>query len=171
MYAGSGWRQDVFALNYQPIGLLRTPFKSISEMPIQPAGAHGVIGHIELLPDLVEGLQDLDGFSHFIVLYHFHQVTDVRLTVIPFLDTIPRGLFSTRAPSRPNPIGLSVLRLLTIAGTTLEVEGVDMLDKTPLLDIKPYVPDFDQPHGPIQTGWMKDVSSRAPLTRSDNRFK
>ena len=171
MHAGVGRRQDVFALNYQPIGLLRTPFKNIAEMPIQPAGARGTVGSIELRTDLVEGLRDLDGFSHIIVLYHFHRTANIALTVTPFLDAQPHGLFATRAPSRPNPLGLSVLRLLKIDGATLEVEGVDMLDETPVIDIKPYVPIFDHPSGQIKTGWLENTATQAYEARSDERFK
>ncbi len=158
-------------MNCQPIGLLRTPFKNIAKMPIQPAGARGVVGHIEMRPDLAEGLQDLDGFSHIIVVYHFHRTAEVALTVTPFLDAQPHGIFATRAPSRPNPLGLSVLRLLMIDGATLEVEGVDMLDETPVIDIKPYVPIFDQPSGQITTGWLETTALQAHAARSDERFK
>lgn len=158
-------------MNCHPIGFLRTPFKKITDMPIQPAGAGGMAGLIELCPDLVDGLQDLDGFSHLIVLYHFHRTAGVRLTVTPFLDDQEHGVFATRAPSRPNPIGLSILRLERVVGTTLEVSDVDMLDESPVLDIKPYVPAFDQPSGNIQTGWLNATASRIAKARSDERFE
>jgi tRNA-Thr(GGU) m(6)t(6)A37 methyltransferase TsaA len=158
-------------VNYQPIGLLRTPFKPTTEMPIQPTGARGVPGHIELRPELAEGLNDLTGFSHIIVLYHFHRSCKVRLAVTPFLDEYPHGVFATRAPSRPNSIGLSVLRLNGIDGVILEVEDVDMLDETPLLDIKPYVPEFDRPCGVIETGWLKTSGMMVDKVTSDDRFK
>lgn len=153
-----------------PIGVIRTPFVIISDMPIQPSGAAGVGGTIELDPELAEGLQDLDGFSHIIVLYQFHQVKRRDLTVTPFLDPRPRGLFATRAPTRPNPIGLSVLKLIGIAGHRLAVENVDMLDGTPLLDIKPYVPAFDRPAEPVRSGWLAQSGERAITLRSDQRF-
>ncbi len=153
-----------------PIGTIHTPFSKIADMPVQPSGARGVAGRIELLPELAEGLKDLDGFSHIIVLYHFHQVTRANLTVTPFLDPEPRGVFATRAPTRPNPVGLSVLSLKRINGTSLEVENVDMLDGTPLLDIKPYVPEFDQ-RADVRTGWLEKARGRSLTARSDRRFE
>ena len=140
-------------------------------MPVQPCAARGVIGRIELRADLAAGLDYLHGFSHLIVLYHFHNQSDVRLTVTPFLDDREHGLFATRAPCRPNPIGLSVLRLQKVDGTTLEVMDVDMLDGTPLLDIKPYVPAFDQPQGDIRTGWLMTSVPGLLTARSDESFK
>jgi tRNA-Thr(GGU) m(6)t(6)A37 methyltransferase TsaA len=157
-------------MRFREIGFLRTPFTDLSGMPIQPAAAHGVAGALELSEDLAEGLLDLDGFSHIYVLYCFHEVTDVRLTVIPFLDSAKHGVFATRAPTRPNPIGLSLLRIRGIKGTTIEVEDVDMLDGTPVLDIKPYVPSFDTPQGMINTGWLDEASERISGARSDSRF-
>ena len=153
-----------------PIGTIHTPYKQIADMPVQPSGARGVAGRIELLPEFAEGLNDLDGFSHIIVLYHFHQVTRTSLTVTPFLDPQPRGVFATRAPTRPNPIGLSVLALKKISGTTLEVENVDMLDGTPLLDIKPYVPEFDQ-RTEVRIGWLENARGCSLTARSDRRFE
>jgi len=152
------------------IGTIYTPFKEIADMPVQPSGARGIPGRIELRPEFVEGLQDLDGFSHIIVLYHFHRVSRSALTVVPFLDPHPRGVFATRAPTRPNPIGLSVLALKRIDGGTLMVENVDILDGTPLLDIKPYVPEFDS-ETDIRTGWLEQRSGRSLVARSDNRFE
>lgn len=152
------------------IGVLRTPYKQLSDMPIQPAGAQGVYGQIELNPELIDGLKDLDGFSHVIVLYSFHQTSETQLQVVPFLDDRPHGVFATRAPCRPNPIGLSLLRLHKINRNVIELEGVDMLDNTPLLDIKPYVPDFDMPNGHIRSGWLRDAETNAREARSDQRF-
>lgn len=153
-----------------PIGTIHTPFRQIADMPVQPSGAQGVAGRIELRPELAEGLKDLAGFSHIIVLYHFHQVSRVSLTVTPFLDPQPRGVFATRAPVRPNPIGLSVLTLKAIHGSTLEVENVDMLDGTPLLDIKPYVPEFDQ-RTEVRLGWLQQAGGQSLTARSDRRFE
>lgn len=157
-------------MEFRPIGVIRSPFKTPEEMPVQPAGAVGVSASIELDPELAEGLADLDGFSHIIVLYHFHRAAPVRLTVTPFLDPAPRGVFATRAPTRPNPIGLSILKLTRIEGTVLTVEGVDILDGTPLLDIKPYVPQFDRPDGKIRTGWLETSTGSVKSARADNRF-
>ncbi len=139
-------------------------------MPIQPSGAAGVRGSVEILPELVEGLRDLDGFSHIILLYHFHQVQEFKLTVLPFLDSQPRGVFATRAPVRPNPIGLSIVRLLSVEGNILHVENVDILDGTPVLDIKPYVPAFDRPPAD-RVGWLEQARDKVQSKRSDSRFR
>ncbi len=157
------------SISYEPIGVIRTPFVEPKNMPIQPAGAQGVKGSVEIRSGLEEGLQDLAGFSHVFLLYHFDRVSETRLTVVPFLDSQPRGVFSTRAPVRPNSIGLSVVRLVGIDGLTLHVENVDMLDGTPLLDIKPYVPDFDV-HPADRVGWLAEAAKRVDDQRSDGRF-
>src|SRR5262245_54506602 len=128
---------------YSPIGIIRTPFTDVVGMPIQAAAAVGQRGRIELRPDLAERLADIHGFSHLILGHHLHEVKTARLTVTPFLDDRPHGVFATRSPARPNAIGVSTVRLVAIEGTTLSIEDVDMLDGTPLLDIKPYVPAFD----------------------------
>lgn len=152
------------------IGTIYSPFKQIEDMPIQPSGANGTIGQLVLRPELVEGLADLEEFSHIIVLYHFHRATKTRLTVTPFLDSKPHGVFATRAPTRPNHIGLSVVRLKNIWGNIIEVEDIDILNDTPLLDIKPYVPQFDQPADEVQTGWIQKNRNGVQKTRSDKRF-
>lgn len=156
-------------IEYQPIGVIHSPFKELEGMPIQPAGASGIKGTIEVFPDYKMGLKDLDGFSHIILLYHFHRSTGFKLRVIPFMDTKKRGVFATRAPRRPNPIGLSVVRLVSIEGTILQVEDVDILDGTPLLDIKPYVPEFDEPMS-VRTGWLEEVRKTVSKRKSDKRF-
>lgn len=154
---------------YHPIGVIHSPFTSIENMPIQPTAAVGICGTVEVSADLVDGLQDLDGFSHIILLYHFHRAAKARLTVTPFLDTESRGVFATRASSRPNPIGLSVVRLLSVEGNTLYIENVDVVDGTPLLDVKPYVPKFDHYEG-VQVGWLASARKNIEETRADNRF-
>lgn len=156
-------------IEYCPIGVVKTPFTTISNMPIQSSRAQGVRGEVLMEDEFAEGLRDLDGFSHIILLYHFHRVKDSRLVVTPFLDTQPRGVFSTRAPTRPNPVGLSVVKLLGIDGNVLEIENVDILDGTPLLDIKPYIPDFDA-RDAQRLGWFGDVGAKAEDVRSDERF-
>jgi tRNA-Thr(GGU) m(6)t(6)A37 methyltransferase TsaA len=156
-------------IEYHPIGVVRSPFKQIEGMPIQPAGAGSVRGRVEIFPEYAEGLRDLDGFSHVILLYHFHRVKDWNPIVTPFMDSQPRGLFSTRAPKRPNPIGLSVVRLLRIDGTVLHIASVDILDGTPVLDIKPYVPQFDQ-YPVDRIGWLEQSGSRVQEKKSDRRF-
>ncbi len=154
---------------YTPIGVIQTPFTDLEGMPVQPSAAKAAKGRIVVEPDYAEGLRDLDGFSHIILLYHFHRATGYRLTVTPFLDTVARGLFATRAPRRPNPIGLSVVRLEGIDGSTLTVHGVDMLNGTPLLDIKPWVPAFDM-RSNARSGWLEEKQGRADTATSDRRF-
>lgn len=157
-------------MTYQPIGVVHSPFEDIEDMPIQPTAADGILGTVEVFAEYAAGLKDLEGFSHIILLYHFHRVTQSKLTVVPFLDREPRGVFATRAPSRPNPIGLSIVRLLSIEGNVLQIENVDVLDGTPLLDIKPYVPKFDH-HGAAQTGWLAMARENVKEKKSDDRFR
>ncbi len=154
----------------EPIGVIHTPFRKLEGMPIQPAGASGVLGTVEVFEPYEAGLKDLDGFSHLFLLYHFHRSSGFSLQVIPFMDTRLRGLFSTRAPRRPNALGLSVVRLLAVEGRTLRIENVDILDGTPLLDIKPYVPEFDEQAG-VRTGWLEKAGKKVSEKTSDGRFK
>ncbi|MGA1843668.1 MAG: tRNA (N6-threonylcarbamoyladenosine(37)-N6)-methyltransferase TrmO [bacterium] len=159
-------------IHYVPIGIIHSPFTEIKGMPIQPSGAAGVKGTVEMKPEFVEGLKDLDGFSHIILIYHFHQSKGYALHVIPFLDTVSHGVFATRAPKRPNPVGLSVVRLIGIDGGIIHIEDVDIVDNTPLLDIKPYVPAFDAPAVDVQrTGWLSQAHKRLGHTKSDARFR
>ena len=154
---------------FTPIGVIRTPFKSLDDMPIQPTGAKDVLGEILIHDEYVEGLQDLDGFSHIHLLYHFHMNSEYAMKVTPFMDTVPRGLFSTRAPRRPNMIGLSVVRLESVEGNILHIRGIDVLDGTPLLDIKPYVSKFDAAPAD-RFGWLDENADKAETLRSDKRF-
>jgi tRNA-Thr(GGU) m(6)t(6)A37 methyltransferase TsaA len=156
-------------ITYQPIGIIRSPFKTTEGMPIQPSGAKSIKGEVEIYPKFIEGLKDLDGFSHIILIYHFHKVTGSKLTVIPFLDSKPRGVFSTRAPVRPNHIGFSIVKLLKIENNFLHIENIDILDKTPLLDIKPYVPEFDISEVK-SVGWLERVKKQVKNQKSDKRF-
>ena len=156
-------------INYQPIGRIRSPHKEPQGTPIQPTAAEGVEGEIEVLPEYVEGLTDLDGFSHLILLYHFHLMKKVTLTATPFMEDKEHGIFAIRAPSRPNPIGLSIVRLLRIEGNILYITDVDIVDNTPLLDIKPYVPDFDKREG-VQFGWLEKHIEKLPEKKDDGRF-
>ncbi|MFH7325695.1 tRNA (N6-threonylcarbamoyladenosine(37)-N6)-methyltransferase TrmO [Desulfurivibrio sp. C05AmB] len=156
-------------ITMQPIGIIHTPFRQLAEMPIQPAGAVGVQGTVEIFEPFWAGLKDLDGFSHIILLYLFHGSQGFSLEVVPFLDTQPRGLFATRAPRRPNPIGLSTVRLDRIENGNLQVRNVDILDKTPLLDIKPYVPEFDA-QTEVRSGWLEQARKTVARRKSDNRF-
>lgn len=157
-------------IEYRPIGKIHSPFTRIEGMPIQPAGAAFVRGSVEVFPEYAQGLKDLEGFSHVILLYHFHQVTEAKLIVTPFLDTEPRGVFATRAPRRPNPIGISVVKLLGVQRCILKVENVDILDGTPLLDIKPYVPEFDN-YPADRVGWLENAKRAVRDKRADLRFK
>jgi tRNA-Thr(GGU) m(6)t(6)A37 methyltransferase TsaA len=157
-------------VNYRPIGIIHSPFTNIEGMPIQPTGASGIRGTVEVFTEFAEGLKDLAGFSHIILLYHFHQVQEAKLVVTPFMDSQPRGVFATRAPKRPNPIGLSIVKLLSMEQNILYIENVDILDGTPLLDIKPYVPEFDQ--APAErVGWLGQAKRRVQSKRSDGRFR
>lgn len=160
----------VTAFTYTPIGTIHSPYTDIAGMPIQPSGARGVRGTIEIRSDLSEGLYDLDGFSHIILLYALHRCTGYSLTVTPFLDPAPHGIFATRSPKRPNAIGLSVVRLMSMDGCVLTIEDVDILDGTPLLDIKPYVPAFDA-HPDTRHGWFEHTAENAETVRSDDRFR
>lgn len=155
---------------YRPIGIIRSPFTELAGMPIQPAGAVGVVGTAVIHPEFTPGLQDLDGFSHIILLYHLHRVEAFSLTVTPFLDRQPRGVFATRAPRRPNPIGLSVVKLVRIEQNILHLENVDVLDETPLLDIKPYVPEFDH-QLEVRTGWLAKAEGEVQNKKADGRFR
>ncbi len=157
-------------IEFREIGVIRTPHTDVSNMPIQPAGADGIKGSVEVHPEFVEGLSDLDGFSHVLLVYHLHEVRETKLTVTPFMDTGRRGVFATRAPVRPNPIGISIVRLDGIRGAILDVDGVDMLDGTPLLDIKPYVPEVDE-RTDVRVGWLTGASDRWRRERSDGRFR
>ena len=156
-------------VSYKSIGIIHSPFIEPEGMPIQSAGAAGSQGQVEVFPEFSEGLKDLDGFSHIILLYHFHRSRAASLTVTPFLDNRPRGVFATRAPCRPNTIGLSVVRLADVKQNILHVENLDVLDATPLLDVKPYVPQFDCWNAE-RTGWLEAAGERAGDRKADQRF-
>jgi len=156
-------------IEYRQIGVIRTPYERPENTPIQPAGASGERGEVEVFEEYREGLNDLDGFSHIILLYHFHLSRGFELRVVPYMDTRLRGVFATRAPKRPNPIGLSIVRLEGIEDGTLHVRDVDILDGTPLLDIKPYVPEFDG-HTEVRTGWLEGLRQTVGWRKADDRF-
>ena len=157
-------------IEMNPIGIIHTPFRQLEGMPIQPAGAAGVKGTVEVYEKFRAGLKDLDGFSHIILLYIFHRSQGFKLEVVPYMDTQPRGLFATRAPKRPNPIGLSTVELDRIENGNLHVRNADILDGTPLLDIKPYVPEFDN-YARIRAGWLENVRKTVDERKSDERFR
>ena len=152
------------------IGTIHTPFTDLAGIPIQPTGACGVKGTIEVLEEYRAGLKDLDGFSHIILLWHFHRSQGFNLHVVPFMDSKPRGVFATRAPKRPNAIGLSIVLLDRIENSILYVQNVDILDGTPLFDIKPYVPEFDH-QVDVRTGWLDGVGKTVSKRKADSRFK
>lgn len=154
---------------FTPIGIIHSPFKEPKGTPIQPSGASGVEGTVEVFPEYAEGLRDLDGFSHIILLYHFHLSKKSKLRVKPFMDDRPRGLFATRAPKRPNPIGISVVKLVKVDENILHIQDVDIVDGTPLLDIKPYVPDFDMRED-VKIGWLETNIGKLPSAKDDGRF-
>ncbi|MFA4850386.1 MAG: tRNA (N6-threonylcarbamoyladenosine(37)-N6)-methyltransferase TrmO [Methanoregula sp.] len=154
---------------FTPIGTINSPFTEPAGMPIQPAGASGVRGTVRIDEKYREGLRDLCGFSRIILLYHLHCSEGYTLDVIPFLDTIPHGIFATRAPRRPNAIGLSIVRLISVNDCELVIEGVDVVDGTPLLDIKPYVPEFDC-FPDEKSGWFAGCRDAVSSIKADERF-
>ena len=155
---------------YKPIGIIHTPFKKVKGMPIQSKGAKGIKGTIKLKKKYINGLLDLKKFSHIYLIYHFHKSKGFKLRVIPFLDSEPHGIFATRAPKRPNSIGISVVKLNRIRDNIIDIENVDMLDGTPLLDIKPYISYFDI-HDIEKNGWISNNAGYPNETISDDRFK
>jgi tRNA-Thr(GGU) m(6)t(6)A37 methyltransferase TsaA len=156
-------------ITYEPIGVIHSPFAKPKGTPIQPGGAKGVRGTVEVRPAFADGLKDLEGFSHVLLIYHFHLSEGYSLLVTPFLDDELRGVFATRAPRRPNAIGISVVRLLEVQGARLAIEDVDVVDGTPLLDIKPYVPQFDARQAE-RIGWLAGKVVQASETRANGRF-
>ena len=156
-------------VTYKAIGTIHSPFTDLSGMPIQPTSESSAEGWIELDPQFAEGLKDLEGFSHIYLIYHLHKVAQTKLIVTPFLDTEPRGVFATRAPSRPNPIGLSLVKLVRVERNRVYVDQIDVLDGTPLLDLKPFIPAFEGEEE-IKTGWLEKARKKVRSARSDHRF-
>ncbi len=156
-------------IRYKPIGMIHTPFEDTKNIPIQPSAAKGITGIIEIYPEYAKGLKDLDGFSHILLIYHFHLSEGFHLEVRPFLDENKRGVFSTRAPRRPNNIGISVVKLVRIEKNILHFENADMVNNTPLLDIKPFIPDMN-PNDTVKTGWLTEVKHKMSYHKSDRRF-
>lgn len=154
----------------KPLGIIHSPFKTVENMPIQPLAGREYEAQIEIYSEFLEGLADLEGFSHIYIIFHLNKVENYRLKVVPFLDTVERGVFSTRSPARPNPLGLSLVELISVNGNILDIRGVDMLDGSPVIDIKPYVPDFDR-HNKVRRGWLEGKTESAEKKFSDSRFK
>lgn len=156
-------------ITFKQIGTIHTPFNDPKGMPIQPTGAKNAIGTVKIKKEYECGLKDLDGFSHIFLIYHFHVAKKTSLIVKPFLDDRKHGIFATRGPTRPNAIGISIVELLEVSGCTLRVSGVDIIDGTPLLDIKPYVPRFDSREN-VRIGWLDKKDRRVNDFKSDNSF-
>ncbi|PKN71030.1 MAG: tRNA (N6-threonylcarbamoyladenosine(37)-N6)-methyltransferase TrmO [Deltaproteobacteria bacterium HGW-Deltaproteobacteria-12] len=155
---------------YSSIGIIHSEHSIAEKTPIQPVYAKGCKGYMEIFPEYAEGLKDLDGFSHIYLLYHFHQLPKAKLIVKPFLQDVERGVFATRAPCRPNALGLSVVELVGIDGNILYLNNVDILDGTPLLDIKPYTAKFDL-HAVKRNGWQDEVDEHTAQKRGKRGYK
>lgn len=163
------------AIAYRPVGVIHSPFKEAKGTPIQGAFAPDAEGEVEVFEEFAEALRDVQLFSHLYLIYAFHKAGKTALTCVPFLDDEPHGVFATRAPCRPNAIGLSIVRILSREGRRIRVAELDILDGTPLLDIKPYVPEFDfRPDA--RSGWLANGESRSARERkaarqgADERF-
>jgi len=153
---------------YKPIGVIRSGHTNPEETPIQPVYAEGCRGRAEVFSEFVAGLRDLEGFSHVYLVYHMHKADRPQLTVKPFLQDVERGVFATRTPCRPNPIGLSIVKMVSREGNILHLEGVDVLDGTPLLDIKPYTARFDRIES-TRNGWQDEVDEETAQLRGNRR--
>ena len=156
-------------IKYKPIGVVHSPFKEPKGTPIQTAGANNADGTVELFSEYAEGLKDLEGFSHIILIYHFHLSRVSSLMVKPYMDSEVHGVFAIRGPGRPNPIGISVVRLVRIEENILFIRDVDIVNGTPLLDIKPYVPEFDV-RKVEKIGWLEKNVHKLSETKADERF-
>ena len=154
------------------IATIKSPFCELQNMPVQPCGAKDTYATLEFKEEYVEGLKDLDGFSHVYLIYYFHKIAEHKLRVIPFNDktNTHRGVFSTRTPMHPNSIGLSVVEIVNVKDNIVTIKGVDILDGTPLLDIKPYIENFDKIEGGVKNGWMQSSFDEVSVLRSDERF-
>lgn len=156
-------------MNYKPIGVIYSPFQEAKGTPIQPTAAQNVRGWIDIYPEYRDGLKDIEGFSHLILLYHLHLIQQTALVVKPFLDDEMHGVFATRSPNRPNPIGFSIVRLGKVAAGRLDIRDVDIVSGTPLLDIKPYVAEFDN-RRETRSGWFEKNLHKLSRTKDDGRF-
>jgi len=159
-------------INLQQIATIKSPFCELKNMPVQPCGAKDTFATIEFKEEYKEGLKDLDGFSHAYLIYYFHKIDKHKLSVVPFNDKTDtaRGVFSTRTPMHPNSLGLSVVELVAVKDNIVTIKGIDILDGTPLLDIKPYIENFDKIEGNVKNGWMHSSFDEVQAVRSDERF-
>jgi tRNA (adenine37-N6)-methyltransferase len=154
---------------YNPIGIIYSEHTIAEKTPIQSVYARGCKGRVEVFPEFAEGLRDLEGFSHIYLIYHFHRSDQIKLIVKPFLQDMDRGIFSTRAPYRPNAIGLSIVDVIGRENNILHVDGLDILDETPLLDIKPYTAKFDL-HQVRKNGWQDEVDEHTAQRRGKRGY-
>ena len=157
-------------ITYRPIGVIHSEHLAVEETPIQPVYAKGCKGQAEIFAEFADGLRDLEGFSHIYLIYHFHRAGPARPMVKPFLQDVERGVFATRTPCRPNAIGLSVVELVRREGNVLHLDGVDILDGTPLLDIKPYTTKFDLVET-ARNGWQDDVDEETARQRGRRGYR
>jgi len=153
----------------QTVGTIRTQFARRVGTPVQSIFAPDSRGTVEVFPEFEDALEDVEGFSHLFLIYIFHRPGPDTLRCIPYLDDTLRGVFATRAPSRPNPIGLSIVRLIERQGNILKIAEMDILDGTPLLDIKPFVPHFDHRDN-ATVGWLSERLNNCSRSRADDRF-
>jgi tRNA (adenine37-N6)-methyltransferase len=161
---------DPDPVTYVPIGVLRSPYTALDGMPLQTVAATEVEATVDLDARVHGALRDLDGFSHLWLIAHLHRVDGWTPEVTPFLDDDrPRGVLATRSPRHPNPVGLSLVELLAVEPGALRIRGIDLLDGTPVLDVKPYVPLFDA-RVDVRTGWFADAAERVRSVRSDARY-
>jgi tRNA-Thr(GGU) m(6)t(6)A37 methyltransferase TsaA len=156
-------------IRYKPIGVIHSSFKEPRRTPIQSSAAKDVKGTVEIFPEYTMGLKDIEGFSHIILVYHFHLSKKSILKIKPYMDDKLRGVFATRSPSRPNPIGISIVRLINVKENILYLKDVDIIDGTPLLDLKPYVPEFDIKKV-NRIGWLEKNIHKLHDTKDDGRF-
>ena len=156
-------------IEFKPIGIVHSAFKEPIGVTIQPAGAEDIYGTVHVFAEYSKGLKDIDGFSHIILIYYFHLSKKSSLIVTPFLDSNVHGIFATRAPNRPNPIGFSVVNLVRVDNNILHIKNVDIVDGTPVLDIKPYVPEFDF-RDVKNIGWLENSIGKLSKSTDDGRF-
>lgn len=162
----------IMKVELESIGTIHTQFNEIEGMPIQPTGAKGIKGTIEIKEEFIDGLKDLEDFSHIHLIYLLHKVDGYMLEVKPFMDNDTHGVFATRSPKRPNRIGMSVVKVNSVEGNTVHIENVDILNGTPLLDIKPYVPQlYEDTIDELKIGWFETKHQKAKSQKSDDRFK
>lgn len=158
-------------ITLEVIGKIKTPWQTLQNMPIQPIGAKDAKGIVEVYPKFVDGLKEIEGFSHIILIYQLHLVTEPQLEVIPFMDSKPKGVFATRSPKRPNKIGISTVKIEKVEGNKIYILDVDMINNSPLIDIKPFFEDFDNRFN-TKKGWLTNKNNIDKFNfKSDDRFK